>query len=82
MKIWSCKIGECEESDLLRDGKYYGADGPMRKAIAEAYRQVTGKEPNFIFSGWGAQLEEIERAVVEDRLPNQEAPKPGNERSK
>lgn len=64
MKIWSCKIGECEESDLLRDGEYYGADGPMRQAIREAYLKVTGKEPDFIFSGWVAELTEAERECV------------------
>ena len=67
-RIWTCKIGECEDKDLLTpDGKYYGADWPMRKAIQEAYRQVTGKEPKFTFSGWAGELTEDERAVVEDK---------------
>lgn len=70
MKIWTCKIGECDESDLLRDGKYYGADWPMRRAIQDAYRQVTGREANFTFSGWNGELDEIERDVVENWLPN------------
>ena len=64
-KIWSCKIGECDETDVPP-----GGDLPMRLAIEIAYTQVTGKEPTFLFSGWGAELEEAERAVVEDRLPN------------
>lgn len=63
-KIWYCKIGECEQADL---DKWNGADLPMREAIARAYKEVTGKEPDFIFSGWGAELTEPERAVVEDR---------------
>jgi len=62
MKIWSCKIGET--NDLP-----HGADLPMRIAIAEAYTRITGKTPDFIFSGWGAELTEAERAVVEDRSP-------------
>jgi hypothetical protein len=41
----------------------------MRQAVAEAYERITGIEPDFIFSGWGAELNESERAVVEDRLP-------------
>lgn len=69
MKIWSCKIGECEEKDLLRDGKYYGADTPMREAITKAYIEVTGHEPNFIFSGWGAELTDIEREVAKGTTP-------------
>jgi hypothetical protein len=42
----------------------------MRRAVERAYRDITGREPDFIFSGWGAQLTESERAVVEDRLPD------------
>ena len=44
----------------------------MRQAVAEAYRKITGHEPDFIFSGWGAQLTEPERAVVEDRMPKEQ----------
>lgn len=70
MKIWSCKIGECEEKDLLDpQGRYYGADWPMRRAVQEAYFQVTGKQSNFTFSGWAAELTEGERACVENRPP-------------
>jgi hypothetical protein len=60
-KIWKCKIGgECGE---LR----HGADLPMRDAIALAFKEITGREPQFIFSGWGAELTEGERAVHENR---------------
>lgn len=61
-KIWTCKIGEVPSVPS-------GADGPMRYAVADAYRQITGQDPAFIFSGWGGELEECERAVVENRLP-------------
>lgn len=64
MKIWHCKIGECLPSVLPP-----GADVPMREAIARAYREITGNDPDFIFSGWGGELTEGERAVVEDRMP-------------
>lgn len=59
LKIWSCKIGECEDEALFN-----GADYPMRIAVANAYKEITGQEPNFIFSGWGAELTESERKVV------------------
>jgi hypothetical protein len=62
-KIWYCKIGEIDT------GLPPAADIPMREAVANAYHAVTGQDPDFLFSGWGAQLEERERAVVEDRLP-------------
>lgn len=68
MKIWSCKIGELTEEEL-HDAHPNPADPPMRAAIERAYRDVTGRDPQFIFSGWGAELEEIERAVVENREP-------------
>ena len=61
-KIWACKIGETGR--LPR-----GADASMRSAIRKAYVEMTGAEPDFIFSGWGAELTEPERAVVEDRPP-------------
>ena len=61
--IWRCKIGG---PGYLTGG---GNDLPMRQAIARAYREITGFEPEFIFSGWGAELTEPERAVVEDREP-------------
>ena len=64
-KIWSCKIGECASVPE-------GADHPMRKAIERAYEEITGEKPVFIFSGWGAELTEPERAVVENRPPSDE----------
>lgn len=60
-KIWKCKIGgQCGELP-------HGADMPMRDAIALAFKEITGREPQFIFSGWGAELTEGERAVHENR---------------
>jgi hypothetical protein len=59
MRIWECKIGECEDS-ILPDG----ADFPMRMAAAEAYKKLTGREPTYCFSGWGAALTKFEREVV------------------
>lgn len=63
MKIWFCKIGEAESVPE-------GADGPMREAVEAAYKDLTGREPGFLFSGWGGQLSEAERAAHENRLPN------------
>lgn len=61
LTIWSCKIGEVSRARLPRS-----PDLPMRDAISKAYEEITGKEPDFIFSGWGASLTKNERAVVED----------------
>lgn len=64
MIVWKCKIGGPDAA------LPYGADLPMRIAISTAYRELTGEEPEFIFSGWGAELTEPELAVVENRLPD------------
>ena len=64
MKIWYCKIGEVDERLVPPGGDY-----PMRQAVAAAYKELTGQDDVFLFSGWGAELTEPERAVVERRLP-------------
>lgn len=63
MKSWECKIGEVPAEFLIR-----GADWPMRKAVAIAFEELTGIEPTFIFSGWGAGLTPMERAVVDNEV--------------
>ncbi len=59
MRIWNCKIGEV-------DMKYLpdGADFPMRQAIKAAYREITGQDPQFLFSGWAGQLDDSEREYL------------------
>jgi hypothetical protein len=61
--IWFCKIGG-KTGDLR-----HGADLPMRTAIRHAFREITGSDEEFLFSGWGGSLTEPERAVVENRKP-------------
>ena len=46
LRIWVCKIGEVG-SELLPKG----SDLPMRQAVAKAYKEITGYEPDFIFRG-------------------------------
>ena len=55
-KIWFCKIGECDESKLRAKYPRSGADGPMRAAVNQAYFDLVGEWPHFIFSGWGGEL--------------------------
>ena len=57
-RIWECKIGGLV-SDLPS-----GSDQPMRRAVEKAYRELTGLEPNFTFSGWAAELTKSERSVA------------------
>lgn len=63
-KIWSCKVGEVPDGSLPP-----GSDLPMRRAVNAAFREVTGKEADFLFSGWCGELTEGERAVVENHGP-------------
>lgn len=67
LKTWKCKIGEHEALLLPPE-----ADGPMRRAVANAYRAITHAEPDFIFSGWGDKPIEPERAAHENREPSEE----------
>lgn len=62
-RIWFCKIGEVDREKLPQ-----ASDSPMRDAITKAYIELTGEEPNFVFSGWGGELTIGERAVV-DTIP-------------
>lgn len=59
MKVWTCKIGEVG-IELPE-----GADLPMREAVKAAYQKLVGRDPDFIFSGWGGELDHIERAIVQ-----------------
>lgn len=73
-RMWFCKIGEVENRFLEEVSRGYhlhgGAlDPPMRNAVEAVYKKLLGVESTFCFSGWGAQLTEYERAVVEDREP-------------
>jgi hypothetical protein len=65
---WDCKVGEIPREHLHE--RHPHGDTPMRAAIAKAYLELTGREPDFLFSGWGGKLDEGERAVVEDREPH------------
>jgi hypothetical protein len=60
-RIWTCTF--VGEADVMPEG----ADGPMRQAVARAFRKMTGNAPKAIFSWWGGTLGERERAVVENR---------------
>jgi hypothetical protein len=57
MEVWTCKIGG--HADVPS-----GGDFPMRQAIKKAYRELTGKDCEFLFSGWGGSLTEIEAEVI------------------
>ena len=74
MKTWACKIGEVDPSLVPR-----GGDFPMRRAVEKAYHDLTGEWPQFIFSGWGAELDQAERAVVEATGPDAEVVQFGEE---
>ena len=57
--MWKCEIGIVGKHPLP-----YGADKPMREAIARAFRELTGRDPEFLFSGWGNELTDEQRVIV------------------
>lgn len=59
--IWECKIGLKEGTVVEMPG---GSDFPMRMAVEKAFKEITGLECDFNFSGWGAELTELEKAVI------------------
>lgn len=60
-KVWTCKIGARWLADVP-----YGADGPMRCAIEKAFKEITGNNAEFCFSGWGGSLDKYELEIVEE----------------
>jgi hypothetical protein len=64
MKIWTCKIGYAAPESVPS-----GADVPMRNVVSYAFKNVTGHDNSFLFSGWGGTLTESELAVVENLEP-------------
>lgn len=67
--IWQCKIGILGEAELPD-----GCDAPMRAAVRRAFFEITGKDAEFVFSGWSAKLTEGELAVVAPKPFNPDAP--------
>lgn len=63
--IWTCKVGG-EAANLPK-----GSDLPMRQAVSAQFLALTGDYPVFCFSGWGGELDDADRAVVEDRDPTE-----------
>lgn len=59
LTVWTCKIGWAH-----RDHLPSGSDGPMRAAVARAFKELTGYDDDFIFSGWGGTLTMVETAIV------------------
>ncbi len=62
--VWECKVGGTFPHSSLPPG----SDSPMRDAVERAYRDITGQEAEFCFSGWGAALSPNQRDVVENRV--------------
>lgn len=63
--VWTCKIGSLKHLELPK-----AADAPMRDAVQACFNGLLGEYPEFIFSGWGGELDEYELAVQEERVPD------------
>ena len=62
-QVWSCKIGVVDADTLYSKP---GLDLPMREAVTLAFMLLFGKEPEFVFSGWNADLDKDEMDCVND----------------
>ena len=60
-KVWGCKIGTKGPLDLPG-----GSDQPMREAVKRAFFELTGRWPDFTFSGWADELTDSQKQVVEE----------------
>lgn len=61
--VWTCKIAVDIDEPIPE-----GADFPMRRAVEEAFIEITGKEPTVNFSGWGGELDEFETRIMDSKL--------------
>ena len=59
--IWTCKIGLTEDITITLPS---GSDLPMRLAVQKAFKELTGRDCSFNFSGWGGELDEYEKKVI------------------
>lgn len=57
-RYWVCIIGETEWNDLP-----HGADLPMRNAIGEQFKKVTGHYAENNWSGWSADKKAVDRIL-------------------
>jgi hypothetical protein len=70
--VWRCKIGVAgDEAYALLAPR---SDLTMRRAVEVAFRTVTGRDREFIFSGWAGALTEGEAAFIERRDPIRSLP--------
>lgn len=60
-RIWTCKIGGKIPDELAS-----GVDLPMRRAVENAFLEITGVEAEFTFSGWAGQLTDVERSALSE----------------
>ncbi len=57
---WTCTVGPTDRGKLT-----VAADSPMREAIRRAFLEITGHEPEFLFSGWGQPPSESEQEYID-----------------
>ncbi|MGB0410167.1 MAG: hypothetical protein ACPGFA_01155 [Pikeienuella sp.] len=63
--IWTCKIGLKKGTHAVLPG---GSDFPMRLAVEAEFKRITGQEADFLFSGWGGDIDPYEAEIVGDTL--------------
>lgn len=51
LEYWTCTIGPVRRSEIPK-----GADSPMRAAVERAFKEITGRYPERLSSGWGCSV--------------------------
>jgi hypothetical protein len=64
-QVWECKIGGAIPQEIQLRGSF---DLEMRKAVANAYYEITGRTCDYLFSGWNAELTEAEIKCIEGEI--------------
>ncbi len=57
-RYWVCIIGDTEWNDLP-----HGADLPMRNAVGEQFKKVTGHYAENNWSGWSADKKTVDKIL-------------------
>lgn len=58
-QTWTCTIGNVDGVEIPN-----GGDAPMRRAVEQAFKAVTGEEHDACFSGWGDRFTLQQLSVI------------------
>jgi len=57
-RYWVCIIGDTEHSELP-----FGSDSPMRQAVQNQFKKITGHDADDTWSGWSANKKAVDQIL-------------------